>query len=234
MMNCSPYNVNDTIRKNPSKPNRVGKKERKRRQLDRGDSDPEEVTSLVHDGHDHAVPTALIKLHEQPLRDQLIESMRMENKSCSGTRDKEAQKRTYNLSQMSTQKGIQHKQQSMRYDQQPKAKAIIAKKSDTRKESGSQVVKKLLAGGLLQNAKPILETTVRFKGQVTKRQIKSSHSQSRQPKQKNRNKKISQLHQYIASEHNQTGELTAVEPVAENDHSNLEETMAPPVSFIQL
>ena len=89
-------------------------------------------------------------------------------------------------------------------------------------------------GNLIVTSKPILETTVRFKGQVTKRQIKSSHSQSRQPKQKNRNKKISQLHQYIASEHNQTGELTAVEPVAENDHSNLEETMAPPVSFIQL
>ena len=153
MMNCSPYNVNDTIRKNPSKPNRVSKKERKRRQLDRGESEHDDLTSHVQEGHDHSVPTALIKLHEQPLRDQLIESMRMENKSCSGTRDKDPQKRTYNLSQMSTQKGVQHKQQSMRYDQQPKAKAIITKKSDARKESGSQVVKKLLAGGLLQNAK---------------------------------------------------------------------------------
>lgn len=154
-MNCSPYNVNDTIRKNASKPNRVSKKERKRRHLERGDSEHDDLTSTVQEDHDPSVPTALIKLQEQPLREQLIESMRLENKSCSGTRDKDLHKRTYNLSQLSTQKAVPHKQQSVRYDQHPqtKAKAIIAKKSDARKESGSQVVKKLLAGGLLQTAK---------------------------------------------------------------------------------
>lgn len=89
-------------------------------------------------------------------------------------------------------------------------------------------------GNLIATSKPVLETTVRFKGQVTKRQIKSSHSQSRQPKQKHRSKKISQLHQYIASEHNQAGELVAMEPIAENDQCNLEDTLVPPTEFIQL